>query len=722
MQRGQQNPTGGVRHTSMVQRRTDIEGLRAVAVALVLLFHAGVPGVEGGYVGVDVFFVVSGFLITSLMLAEREETGRVSLSGFYSRRIRRILPMSSLVAVATLVASWVWLEPLRIRSLAVDVLASAGFSSNFVFASRGADYLTSTLPPSPLQHFWSLAVEEQFYVVWPALVVLVCAGVGAGRPAMVRSRVALLSMVTVVASFVACTAQMNSSQVLAFYRPHTRAFELAAGALLACAPVVGGRMVRIAESFLAWCGLAVIVGCAFLFDSTTRFPGPWAAVPVAATVLLLRGGDTTNWAPDAVLRFAPFQWLGARSYSAYLWHWPVLVVAAAAVGSELTVVEGLVCLAMALALSELSWRVLEEPVRRRRDIVGPRAFALGAAMLLVVAGAGAAVRARPPALSVGPAATTPTLEVTTTSVPAVDSTDPSATTTVATTPTLPAAAATIQPVADALYGMNVPPNLSPSLSGALGDQPVIYGNGCHANFSETTPKDCVFGDPTSPVVVGLYGDSHAAQWFPAFEKVAIKNKWRLVTYTKRGCPPIDVAVYSKVLGKVYTECGPWRRNVEKKMVADGVKVVFVAAFDRLLDAETRIPIWQKPWRDGLRTTFTTLRAAGITPVLVEDTPYPNRDVPTCLSANRSSVTGCNITVGAGFRPDMVEMREDFAREGLPLLRTRQWFCTTTQCPVIVGNLLVYRDDNHMTVSWSRFVAPLLDSAIVPFVDWYARTR
>lgn len=692
-----------------------------MAVLLVLLFHAGVPGLDGGYIGVDVFFVVSGFLITSLMIEERDGTGRISLSGFYSRRIRRILPMSSLVALVTLAASWVWLEPLRIRSLAVDVLASAGFSSNFVFASRGADYLTSTLPPSPLQHFWSLAVEEQFYVVWPALVVLVCTGIGGGRPSMVRTRVALLSTVTVVGSFVACMAQMGSSQVLAFYRPHTRAFELAAGALLACVPAVAGRKWRAAESVLAWCGLAVVVGCAFVFDETTRFPGPWAAVPVVATVLLLRGGDTTNWAPDSVLRFAPLQWMGARSYSAYLWHWPVIVVAAAAVGRDLTVAEGLVCLAMSLALSELSYRWLENPVRLRRDLAGPRAFAFGAAMLVAVAAAGSVARANPPELSVGPAATEPSLGSTTTSTAPQPAAGTASTTVAPVAPVLPDATVTIQPVADALYGMNVPPNLTPSLSGALGDQPVIYENGCHANFSETVPKDCVFGDPTSTVVVGLYGDSHAAQWFPAFEKVAIKNKWRLITYTKRGCPPVDVAVYSKVLGKVYTECGPWRRNVEKKMVADGVKVVFVTAFDRLLDAETRIPIWQKPWRDGLRTTFATLRDAGISPVLVEDTPYPNRDVPTCLSANRSSVTGCNITVSAGFRPDMVEMREDFAREGLPLLRTRQWFCTATQCPVIVGNLLVYRDDNHMTVSWSRFVAPLLDSAVVPFVDWYART-
>jgi peptidoglycan/LPS O-acetylase OafA/YrhL len=713
-----------------VKRRTDIEGLRAVAVLLVLLFHAGVPGMDGGYVGVDVFFVLSGFLITSLMVAEREETGRVSLAGFYARRIRRILPMSSLVAVATLGAAWVWLEPLRLRGLATDVLASAGFSSNLVFAHRGADYLQSSLPPSPLQHFWSLAVEEQFYVVWPALVILVLLGVPQGRPRVVRVRIGVLSASVTAASFAVCMALMGQNQVWAFYRPHARAFELAAGALLAVLPVSRGRQARRAEAAFSWAGLAVIVASAFVFDEGTRFPGPWALVPVVATLLVLRGGTSAAWSVDAVLRAAPAQWLGSRSYSAYLWHWPVLVITASAAGRDLSLAEGLVCVVFALALSELSWRFVEDPVRSFRSLAGARAFAFGASMLLVVAGTGLLARANPPQLEAGPAATTPQLPVTSTTAPAGTATGVPApdggagattTTAPAAAPVLPRGGAPIQPVVDALYVSRVPSNLQPSLGGALGDMPTIYNDDCHAGFGVTEPKDCVFGDPASTTVVGLYGDSHAAEWFPAFEKVAIKNKWRLITYTKRGCPPADIEVYSKVLGKVYKECGPWRENTIEKMRTDGVKVVFVAAFERLLDAESRIPIWQKPWRDGLRGTFDTLRAAGITPVLVEDTPYPDQDVPTCLSRNRTTVTGCNIPVSAGFRPDLAEMRDDFESEGTAVLRTRHWFCTDTLCPVIVGNLLVYRDDNHMTVSYARWIAPLLDADIVPFVDWYSRT-
>lgn len=708
-----------------MKRRTDIEGLRAVAVLLVLLFHAGVPGMDGGYVGVDVFFVLSGFLITSLMVTEREESGRISLVGFYARRIRRILPMSSLVAVATLGAALVWLEPLRLRGLATDVLASAGFSSNLVFAHRGADYLQSSLPPSPLQHFWSLAVEEQFYVVWPALVILVLLGVPRGRPGVVRVRIGLLSATMTAASFAVCMALMGQNQVWAFYRPQARAFELAAGALLAVLPATRSMLLRRFEAMFSWVGLAVIVSCAFVYDESTRFPGPWALVPVVATLFVLRGGTPTSWSVDAVLRAAPAQWLGSRSYSAYLWHWPVLVIAASAAGRDLSLAEGLACVVFALVLSELSWRFVENPVRSLRSVAGARAFVLGASMLLVVGGTGLLARTNPPRLEAGPAATTPQFPSTTVAdTPPTDapaSAGATTTTAPAAAPVLPRGGAPIQPVVDALYVSRVPSNLQPSLGGALGDMPTIYNDDCHAGFGVTEPKDCVFGDPASTTVVGLYGDSHAAEWFPAFEKVAIKNKWRLITYTKRGCPPADIEVYSKVLGKVYRECGPWRENTIDKMRADGVKVVFVAAFERLLDATSRIPIWQKPWRDGLRGTFDTLRAAGITPVLVEDTPYPDQDVPTCLSRNRTTVTGCNIPVGAGFRPDLAEMRDDFESEGTAVLRTRHWFCTGTLCPVIVGNLLVYRDDNHMTVSYAKWVAPLLDADIKPFVDWYTRT-
>ena len=694
-----------------VKRRTDIEGLRAIAVLAVLLFHAGVPGVAGGYVGVDVFFVVSGFLITSLLVAEKNNTGKVALGAFYARRARRILPVSALVAVATLIASWIWLEPLRLRSLSHDVLAVALFSSNFVFANRGADYLQSALPPSPLQHYWSLAVEEQFYVVWPALVMLVCIGIGTQTMRNVRLRVGITAGVAATASFIACMALMNTSQPWAFFSPHTRAFELAIGALVAVVPLgLSTRAVRM-NAALAWCGLAGIIATVVLFSENTTFPGPWALAPVIATAFLLRGGNATSWSPDVLLRLSPFQWLGSRSYSAYLWHWPVLIIAAAALDKKLSVYEGLVCLMISLALSEFSYRFVENPIRRNHHIVGIRALVLAVSLIAVVSGSAVIAQNNQPSLSGGVAATTPELVTSTTLV------DTNVSTTIPTEPELPGPSAPIDAIVQAMNATGLPSNLTPSLQRVASDMPRIYNDGCHASFSAIRPQKCVFGDLTSSTVVGLYGDSHAAQWFPTFEKIAKERGWKFITYTKRGCPPADIPTYSKVLGKNYKECGPWRENVLKKMKTDGVQIVFIAHFNRLLSASTRLPMWQKEWRVGLQATVDAIKANGITPVLMEDTPYPGQDVPTCLSRHYTNVQLCTPTISAAFRDDLQQMLQDFDAAKVHVLWTRQWFCTANGCPTVAGNILMYRDDNHMSVTFASFIAPLVTTAIVDVVNW-----
>ena len=700
-----------------MQRRADIEGLRAVAVLAVLLFHAGIPGLSGGYVGVDVFFVVSGFLITSLLVNERNTQGRIALGSFYARRVRRLLPVSALVAVTTLAASWVWLEPLRLRSLATDVLGVATFSSNLVFAQRGADYLQSTLPPSPLQHYWSLAVEEQFYLVWPVLIAIVCVGVTSQSRIGLRLRVGVVSACVSVLSFVACMLLMDTSQPWAFFSPHTRAFELAIGACVAVLPTYTRRASQVVGSLIAWGGLGAVIASVLLFDENTRFPGPWALVPVLGTALLLMGGNVTAWSPQRILSLAPLQWLGTRSYSAYLWHWPILIVVAASAARELTITEGLACTAIALALSEFSYRFVENPVRLNISIRGTKAAVFAVAITALVGGSGVIARNNPPNLTGATAATTPVLPVGTTSIPLTDETS----TSIASAPTLPSRVGPVEPISQAMTFTGLPGNLDPSLQRALSDMPVIYKNNCHAGFSTIRPKPCVYGDPDSEIVVGLYGDSHAAQWFPAFEKVAIKRGWKLLLYTKRGCPPADIPTYSKVLGKVYNECGPWRENVYTQMETDGVSVVFVAFFERLLSASTKIPMWQKEWRVGLQGTVDELKSRSITPVLMEDTPYPGQDVPTCLSRHYTNVQLCSASIGNGYRPDLFEMMNDFDDAGVNVLWVRDWFCTATACPTVVGNLLVYRDDNHMTVSYASYIAPLLDAAVNDVVMWYTRT-
>lgn len=692
-------------------KRRDIEGLRAIAVGSVLLYHAGFSWMQGGYIGVDVFFVISGFLITSLLVREREDMGRISLSNFYSRRARRILPMSAVVVLVTLIASLRWLEPLRREGLGTDAIGTATFSSNLIFADRGADYLQASLPPSPLQHYWSLAVEEQFYLVWPALIILVTLDVR-----HTRLKVGITSAVVAIASFIACMTLMESAPAWAFFSPHTRAFELAIGALLAVLPLTRHKVVRTTEVGAAWLAVIGIVIVAVLFDDSIRFPGPWALLPVILAAIAIRGGDAA-FGPSWVLRVPPMQWLGSRSYSAYLWHWPVLILAEAAKGEKLTVVQASACIVISLALSELSFRFIENPLHINKKIAGIRALSLAASLLIVVAGSGMLMRNNPPVLASSDIIDAPTLSTTTTAPGSVEST--TTIPDVPTAPTLPPITRAIQPVIDSLTIERVPQNLTPTLGRVYLDEPEIYKNNCHVNFGATQPKDCVYGNPESTRVVGLYGDSHAAQWFPALKLAAEQNNWKLIVYTKRGCPPANILTYSSVLGQTYTQCGEWRKNVKKKMRADGVKVVFVAHFDRLLSASNQSPIWQKDWREGLQTTIKELRRIGAEPVLFGDTPYPGRDVPTCLSSSINNVQRCTLAVSESFREDIAEVRSDLSIENnVALLQTRDWFCNKTVCPPIVGNILVYRDDNHITTTYAEFLAPLLASTLNPTIDWF----
>jgi peptidoglycan/LPS O-acetylase OafA/YrhL len=349
--------------------RPDIEGLRAVAVVLVVLFHAGVPGVGGGYIGVDVFFVISGFLITSLMLREADAGGRLSLAGFFARRARRILPAATLVLVTVVLTTYYWLGFLRGDEIAEDAVWATLFASNFRFASEGVDYLASPLAPSPVLHFWSLAVEEQFSVVWPvAFVLLLWLGFRWALPYWLAG--------AVVVSFAYSVSQSGAGS---YFSPAGRAWELGAGCLLALAatrlPLIPHRI----ASVLAGTGLALIVVAALTFDELTPFPGCAAALPVLATVLVLAGRA------DALLSPRPLVRLGRLSYALYLWHWPVLVIGEQVNGEPLPVPLRVLLVLLSVGLAVVTYACVEEPIRRNRRLQRSHLLTLALAILLVAA-------------------------------------------------------------------------------------------------------------------------------------------------------------------------------------------------------------------------------------------------------------------------------------------------------------------------------------------------
>lgn len=362
--------------------RPDVEGMRAVAVVLVLLYHAFGAPFTGGFVGVDVFFVISGFVITDVLLRERSDRGRISIPGFYARRVRRILPAATLVIVSTVAAAYRWLGFIAGNQIAEDGKWAAAFVANIRFALLGTDYFGEQLPPSPLQHMWSLGVEEQFYVVWPALFLVM---VLVGRGLRDRGALAVVLAIAMAASFAWSLVQTPVNPTWAYFSPLTRAWELALGALIAVSGPAVGRISsgRLWQS-LAAVGLIGIVTSLFLVDAGMQFPGYVVALPVVSSGLLILAGcgNPGTWVGRA-LAIRPMQWIGARSYSLYLWHWPPLVIAAEHLGRPLSAVQAGGLLAAALTATALTYRYVENPIRRSRFLAARTGLTLAFGMVLI---------------------------------------------------------------------------------------------------------------------------------------------------------------------------------------------------------------------------------------------------------------------------------------------------------------------------------------------------
>ncbi len=354
-----------------------------MAVLLVVLFHSGVRGFGGGYVGVDVFFVISGFVITMVLLRERESTGSTSILRFYARRVRRIIPAATFVIIAVVLATYHFLGTASGAEVADDGRWAAVFLANFHFAAAGTNYLASQRPPSPLQNYWSLGVEEQFYLVYPALFLLITAK---ARHISSRGRLALVLGIVVVSSFSFSVLETSVNPTAAYFSPLARAWELALGGLVAVFAGALRRLPSAVATCMSWLGLGVVLASAFVFSSVTAYPGAAVALPVVGTALVISAGTACPvWGAESMLKLRPFQWVGLISYSLYLWHWPILTIAAQRTGSStLPVLDNLLWVLVALALATLTYLFIEWPflhadffVRRRWLSIGFAACLLG---------------------------------------------------------------------------------------------------------------------------------------------------------------------------------------------------------------------------------------------------------------------------------------------------------------------------------------------------------
>ena len=693
------------RRTSRKGFRPDIEGLRAVAVIAVVLYHAGIPGFGGGFIGVDVFFVISGFLITGLLWREVATTNTVALGRFYGARARRLLPAAATVGIATALVVAVVLPPLQARSVFLDGIACALYAGNYRFAMHGTDYLASDLPPSPFQHYWSLGVEEQFYLVWPVLIIgtaWLVHRLRAGAAARATPYAVVLVLVA-AASLAAAVLWTRTSPAWAFFSLPTRAWELAAGGLVALSIHQWRRLPLLPATIVGWGGLALIVLTCTQLGPRTPYPGTAALLPVLGTALVIGAGPVTGGlGAGRVLCRPAMRAIGRVSYSWYLWHWPVLLLMPPLLGEPAGLPARLSATAVSGGLAVITLHLVENPGRfaaaLRRSAkasltvaAAASAAAACACMLLlnvvpVPAGHGAAAP-RANIVAVPP----------TTIAPAMSPEEAAVQHAFAQARDAVAASAGLRAVAS---------NLDPPLAKAPADKAAVFVNGCVRSWREIGQVECATGDIASPTTVALVGDSHAAMWNPAFQHLAEQRHWRLETLAKVTCPLQDLHITSPYLGREYTECEQWRAQIVNRLKAEHPRLV-VLDMSRRYGADFGFTSYDPAWIDTLGRTVAQLRSIGAAVLVLGPVPDPGSSVPTCLSGHVDDATACAparpVAVGDG---GISAERAATTAGGGRYADLTDLFCTADRCPVIVGNTLVFRDDNHVTTEYAQLLTPV----------------
>jgi peptidoglycan/LPS O-acetylase OafA/YrhL len=689
--------------------RLDIEGLRAVAILAVVLFHADVPGVGGGYIGVDVFFVISGFLITGLLWREVKTAGTVRLPRFYGARARRLLPASATVGVATAIGAAVLLPPLQARGVFGDGIASALYVGNYRFAIQGTDYLAADTPPSPFQHYWSLGVEEQFYLLWPALIIGTTwlvrrAGRCTGSNAT-RSQTPYLVVLAVVAavSFAMSLMWTHTSPPWAFFSLPTRAWELAVGGLVALTANEWRRLPALAATIAGWGGLAVIVVACTELGAATPYPGTAALLPVLGTALVIGAGCVTTRAGAArVLALPVMRAVGRVSYSWYLWHWPVLLLMPPLLGQSAGLALRLATVIVSGGLAVLTLQLIENPARFAAPLRRSAAASLalgGIATAVAVCAGVALLMAVPAPVGHGTAAAPP--KITAAPPPAAHTVDPQ-------DAAVRQAFAQVQAAVTASADRDaVPSNLTPPLADAPADKPAVFVNGCVRSWRDVGQSECATGDTASTTTVALIGDSHAAMWNPALQQLAEQRHWRLETLGKVTCPLMDLPITSPYLGREYKECEQWRGDIIARLQAEHPRLI-VLSMSRRYGADFGFTSYDPAWDASLTRLVAQLRNTGRHVLVLGPIPDPHSIVPTCLSAHLDDATACSPPRSAAVNQAGIAAEQAATTEGGgQYVDLTELFCTPERCPAIVGNTLVYRDDNHVTIEYAHVLAPVI---------------
>jgi peptidoglycan/LPS O-acetylase OafA/YrhL len=606
---------------SVKPRIHQIQALRALAASLVVLFHAKLS--PGGFIGVDIFYVISGYLITGIIIKEIGNSGKFNYGAFYLRRAKRLLPASLSILGLTAIFSWLVLPPTVRADLGRDVLAASLYVSNYLFAFWQNDYQNLNATPSPVIHYWSLAVEEQFYIFWPILIYSLWK---IGK----RRAVAVGVIATTIGSFLFSLYLTAANPIWAFYSLPTRAWELGVGALLLFIPKNISLKRKLAPTLLVWAGAIALMTSVFIFSERTPFPGYNALLPTLGTAILIAG--ISYWPPilNDLSKLRIVQWLGEISYPFYLWHWPLLVLPSTRFGRDLTLLERLFFIALTALAADLTHRFVEKPIAKR-DFSTKKVIRSSSLATLVCA-----------ALAVG--------------------------------------------ILFTVQGdIKLPDGKSVSIQEVM-TKPKVYLDDCHVNNGEILSGDCTYGDRSSKKTIVLYGDSHAAQWFPTLEKLANENGFKLVSLTKSACPAPEV---KKVQIGAYKnrDCFKWRENSIKRMQQIKPAAIILSGFQHF-DVPDNFSSRQSWWSDGQKLAYQNLRGASSKLIYISDTPHPKRDIPNCLAADGKA------------KCDDSEKSDSRISGGFIQVNPTPWLCTN-KCPAVVNGIVAYRDASHISVAMSQ---------------------
>ncbi|WP_016932006.1 acyltransferase family protein [Rhodococcus sp. R1101] len=675
--------------------RPDLEGMRAVAVLAVFADHLlGWP--TGGFVGVDIFFVLSGFFITGLLLRERTESGTISFPNFYIRRVRRIIPAALLVLTVTVLAAYITFPATRAKETLVDALWAAAFAANWRFEQVGTDYFQEGLPPSPIQHYWSLSVEEQFYFVWPVVLLglfWITRRSHRRKRSSIRQGALGAAMFTMVAtSFIWAMLQSSNEPTSAYFSTFTRVWELGVGALLAIAGPVLMKLPDPIRPVLAYIGLAGVIASLFVITSETQFPAPGAALPVLSTALVVAAfhGSQVRGVPMLTNRVALY--FGRTSYSLYLWHWPVIVVLAAVMPED--TVYFVVAAIAALVLAHVSFTYFEDPIRRSKWLERPTSVRVRTSEVELSPSfwrttgfiTAAVVVASAMLIQLSDRTNRAGEQYESLYVAGVEESIENA------DPCFGAAAMVNKAQCDPSVNLD---SLTPRLDTFAKDTQGAYS--CWRQKDGPMPTCRIGSTKDDALRVALIGDSHAAMLLPALSQFVVTENWSLRAFVGYDCQweirPTD-------------NCGSVMASIQEELLAgDPYDLILTTASRKYGDVEAFHAAW------------TPVIERGSKVVAIADNPSISEDVISCMTrfgADSDDIAQCGTPISSATEKADNLVTAANAIADAAVVDMTDLYCSDGWCPAVIGNVVVARDTGgHITATYSRSLAPYLLERIRP---------